>query len=45
MKQAEVIQNHDNVNVQNIGKSEAQNRKGLKLVAVRGTIILLFNLP
>jgi nucleoid DNA-binding protein len=24
---AEVIQNHDNVNVRNIGKSEAQHRK------------------
>jgi len=28
---AEVIQNHDNVNVRNIGKSEAQHRKYKRL--------------
>jgi hypothetical protein len=31
-KQAEVIQNHDDVNVQSVGKSEAQHRKHKRLI-------------
>jgi len=30
-KQAEVIQNHDNENVRNVGKNEAQHRKHKRL--------------
>jgi hypothetical protein len=46
-KQAEVIRNHDNVNVRNIGKGEAQHRKHTEsdLVAVRLTIAQASKLP
>jgi hypothetical protein len=46
-KQAEVIQNHDNVNVRIIGNNEAQHRKykGSKLMAVTHTIVQVSKLP
>jgi len=38
-QQVEIVQNHENTNIYNIWKSEAQHRniRGLKLVAVRHT--------
>jgi len=46
-KQAEVIQNHDNANVQNMGKTKPniRNIKGSNLVAVRHAIIQVSKLP
>jgi hypothetical protein len=40
-QQAEVIQNHENENVRNIGKGEARHRKikGLCLAAVKRTTV------
>jgi hypothetical protein len=46
-QQAEVTQNHENVNVRNIGQGEARHRKykGLNLVAVRHTTVQMTRLP
>jgi len=46
-KQAEVIQNHDNVNFRNIGKTKPNigNVKGKNLVPVRHTIVEVSKLP
>jgi hypothetical protein len=47
-QQAEVIQNHENANVCNIGQGEAQHRKykrGLKLVVVKHTTVQVSKLP
>jgi hypothetical protein len=46
-KEAEVIQNHDNINFRNMGKNEAQRRKhkSSDLVAVRHTILQVSKLP
>jgi hypothetical protein len=45
--QAEIIQNHDNENVRNIGQGEARHRKykGLKLGGVKHTTIQVTRLP
>jgi hypothetical protein len=47
MQQAEVIQNHDNENVRNIGQGEAgiQSIRGLNLAAVKHTTVQVTRLP
>jgi hypothetical protein len=47
MKKAEVLQNHDNEYVRNVGKNEAHHRKykGSSLTTVRHTIVQVSKLP
>jgi hypothetical protein len=46
-QQAEVLQNHDNENVRNIGQGEARHRKykRLKLGGVKHTTVQVTRLP
>jgi hypothetical protein len=47
-QQAEVIQNHENANVRNIGQGEARHRKykrGLNLAAVKRTTVQVTRPP
>jgi hypothetical protein len=46
-QQAEVIQNHENANVRNIGQGEARHRntRGLNLAAVKHTTVQVIRLP
>jgi hypothetical protein len=46
-QQAEVIQNHENANVRNIGQGEARHRKykRLKLGSVKRTTVQVTRLP
>jgi hypothetical protein len=46
-KRAEVVQNHDNLNVRNVGKNEAKNRKfkRLRLGAGQAYVVQAYELP
>jgi hypothetical protein len=46
-EQAEVIQNHENANVRNIGqaKPDTENTRGLNLAAVKRTTVQVTRLP